>query len=344
MNRIFLALALILAPLAHAVETGTANQVLRYPSSAPAGTRPKYGAVNIASSAAVTGTLGATNGGTGVASFSTGALLYGSGSNAWSALAAGSQGQFLRMGSSTPAWGFPNVVAKTGAYTATAADDVILASGAAFTITLPTAVGITGKQYYVKKTDSTIANIITVGTTSAQTIDGATTVTLKTQYATVGVVSDGANWQLLDQPLYTIAAKYNSSGTSATNSSTTVLVFSTKEYDTTNSFNTSTGVYTVPIAGTYQVCAYFQASGATGTGAVNDVETMRVQKNSADVSYMAFFTAQTTTALTRNLNGCSSVSAAVNDTLDVAINNPDSTFIGVNNAQGTWVSFLRVGN
>lgn len=84
---------------------------------------------------------------------------------------------------------------KTAAYTITATDSTILAdaTGGAFTVTLPTAVGITGRLYTVKKIDSS-GNVVTVGTTSSQTIDPATTYALSTQWAAVRVVSNGANW------------------------------------------------------------------------------------------------------------------------------------------------------
>lgn len=87
------------------------------------------------------------------------------------------------------------VTSQTSAYTATTSVSTILcnATSAAFTVTLPTAVGATGQIYTIKKTDSS-ANAVTVGTTSSQTIDGSTTYLLSTQYNFVVVTSDGANW------------------------------------------------------------------------------------------------------------------------------------------------------
>lgn len=87
------------------------------------------------------------------------------------------------------------VTAQTGAYTATTSVSTILcnATTAAFTVTLPTAVGNSGQIYTIKKTDSS-ANAVTVGTTSSQTIDGAATFSLPSQWNFVVVTSDGANW------------------------------------------------------------------------------------------------------------------------------------------------------
>lgn len=90
------------------------------------------------------------------------------------------------------------LVSKTSAYTIVATDSNILAdaTGGAFQVTLPTAVGIIGREYTVKKTDAS-ANAVTVGTTSSQTIDGSTTYALSLQYRYLKVVSDGANWQVI---------------------------------------------------------------------------------------------------------------------------------------------------
>lgn len=88
---------------------------------------------------------------------------------------------------------------KTTAYTLTATDSVILANAttAAFTCTLPTAVGITGRQYTIKRINSG-ANNVTVGCSASQVIDGAATKTLGSQWSTLTVVSDGANWQVVN--------------------------------------------------------------------------------------------------------------------------------------------------
>lgn len=67
------------------------------------------------------------------------------------------------------------------------------ATGGARTITLPSAATCAGRMYVVKKRDAS-ANAVTVATTSSQTIDGAATVVLAAQWASVSVVSDGAGW------------------------------------------------------------------------------------------------------------------------------------------------------
>lgn len=89
-------------------------------------------------------------------------------------------------------------VAKTGAYTAAATDEIIAcdATSAAFTITLPTAASKTGQRYTIKKTDSS-ANAVTIGTTSSQTIDGSTTYSLASQWKYATIISNGSNWLII---------------------------------------------------------------------------------------------------------------------------------------------------
>ncbi len=90
------------------------------------------------------------------------------------------------------------VTSKTANYTITTSDDLVLASaaGGAFTVTLPTAVGKTGRIFKIKRTNSG-SNNVTVGTTSSQTIDGSTTYTISTQYQSIDVISDGSNWHII---------------------------------------------------------------------------------------------------------------------------------------------------
>ena len=61
------------------------------------------------------------------------------------------------------------------------------------TITLPTAVNITGQQFNIKNSGS---GTVTLATTSGQTIDGQAVQTL-TQYQALTVVSNGSNWIII---------------------------------------------------------------------------------------------------------------------------------------------------
>lgn len=70
------------------------------------------------------------------------------------------------------------------------------ATGGAFTITLPTAVGNTGFMVTLRKSDSS-SNAVTIDGDGAETIDGATTLALTAQYDVVGLISDGTAWRVL---------------------------------------------------------------------------------------------------------------------------------------------------
>lgn len=89
-------------------------------------------------------------------------------------------------------------VAKSGAYTAVATDEVINCdgTGGVFSITLPTAVGIAGTRYTIRKSDGG-GNAITIDPSGAETINGSATVALSAQYNYRTVVSDGTNWIVL---------------------------------------------------------------------------------------------------------------------------------------------------
>lgn len=82
-------------------------------------------------------------------------------------------------------------VAKTANYTLTSTDYVVDCTANSFTITLPSAVGITGRMYTIKNTGS--ATTITVATTLSQTIDGTTASTI-TNLTPYRLMSTGANW------------------------------------------------------------------------------------------------------------------------------------------------------
>lgn len=80
--------------------------------------------------------------------------------------------------------------AQTSNYAVQAFDYQIECTANSFTVTLPTAVGITGTMYSIKNSGT---GTITVATTSSQTIDGSLTQPL-TQYDNLVVMSNGANW------------------------------------------------------------------------------------------------------------------------------------------------------
>jgi hypothetical protein len=160
--------------------------------------------------------LPVTNGGTGQTTASaafnalspitlTGDLIIGNGTNSATRLGIGTNGYVLTSNGTTATWsassgggGNPSVTTKITTYTITTSDSTVLcdATSAAFNVTLPTAVSVSGKTYVVKKIDSS-ANAITIATTSSQTIDTIATQTLGIQNAWLVMQSDGSNWQII---------------------------------------------------------------------------------------------------------------------------------------------------
>jgi hypothetical protein len=183
-------------------------------------------AVGLASSD-VSGTLPIANGGTNLTTYTQGDLLYASAANTLAKLAVGTNGQVLKLAAGLPSWASPQsgfaVTSKTADYTATANDDVILvsASGAAVTITLPAAASSSGKAYYIKRTDQTPANAVTIDANGSETIDGATTRKLSTRYEALVLACDGSNWHVLDHQIDGGWQSFTPTGSLSTNSTYT---------------------------------------------------------------------------------------------------------------------------
>jgi hypothetical protein len=93
---------------------------------------------------------------------------------------------------------FESVTVTTTAYTVFGKKYILVdddTAGAQVTITLPPAIDNTDEVIVVKKLGTT-ANVVVDGNAS-ETIDGVTTNTLTTQYASVMIVCDGANWHII---------------------------------------------------------------------------------------------------------------------------------------------------
>lgn len=84
----------------------------------------------------------------------------------------------------------------TGTYAIQITDDIILCSSSSFTATLPTAVGNSGKVFTIQHGGTSITQVYTLATTSAQTIGGIASgsYALYTAGESLTIYSDGANW------------------------------------------------------------------------------------------------------------------------------------------------------
>lgn len=84
------------------------------------------------------------------------------------------------------------VTTQTGNYTVLTTDDIVLVNGT-YTMTLPTAVGATGKEYIVKNIGT---GTVTVDGDGVETIDANATVALS-PYEALKIVSDGTEWWIV---------------------------------------------------------------------------------------------------------------------------------------------------
>lgn len=102
------------------------------------------------------------------------------------------------LGSATTTGLSTAIVTKTGTYTATTADFTILcdATTGSFSVNLPAAASNSGRIYNVKKIDSS-ANTVTIDPNASETIDGASTKVINTQYVNIQFQCNGTAWYTL---------------------------------------------------------------------------------------------------------------------------------------------------
>lgn len=153
----------------------------------------------------------------------TGDIIYSSSGTTASRLAIGTSGQVLQVTGGVPVWGTntPTPVSptsKTTTYTATTADELILAdtSGGAWTLTLYAASGNGGRRLKVIKTTSDV-NSLTIDGNALETINGSATTSINTQYEAIVLYCDGTNWLVEDRKAITAWTSYTPTGFSSTN-------------------------------------------------------------------------------------------------------------------------------
>jgi len=78
-------------------------------------------------------------------------------------------------------------------YTILPSDSLVIATANTFTVTLPTAVGVTGKSYTIKNSG---VGTLTLDGSGAEAIDGVLTQVL-TQFDCIVVVSNGVGWVII---------------------------------------------------------------------------------------------------------------------------------------------------
>lgn len=235
------------------------------------------------------------------------------------------------------------VSSKTSNYTATSADGLIQASGAAFTITLPAATGNAGKTLEIIKTDASTANVITISRAGTDTINGATSIKLASQWDSVTLVSDGSSkWNIVDTTMSVAARCYQQSAQTGF-SATTVVNFDTCTFDPFSSVTTgSSWHYTPPLPGKYMAC-WFITSGniawSTGWGFFG---YPYINGSVAPGNTQTINIAQAAGTYRLTTQGCDSFQLTTTDALDIRAN-ATATQTPLNNS-GVWVNINRIGN
>lgn len=165
---------------------------------------------------------------------------------------------------------------QSSSYTFVAADDSIdfTTGSSSLNGTVPTAVGVNGKTYVIKKVDSGSGKVSLL-TTSSQTIGGYASgvIRLVNLNDSITIQSNNTNWNIVSFNIG-VSARYHNTASSITASLGTV-TYSTADYDGYAAY--SSGVYTIPITGKYVVVAYILGG---GTWAINSQLDVVVQKNS----------------------------------------------------------------
>ena len=142
-----------------------------------------------------------------------------------------------------------------------------------------------------------------------------------------------------------VSAIYQTSaGQSIPNNTATVVVFGTKVYDSHGAMNSSTGVFTCPISGEYQVSGGFYFATAI-TATATDIQFIATKNGS---SYLGVNNTKSGTAgAPLTTSGTIRVRCNAGDTLSVSVlqtNSASSAQALLTNATFNWVSISRVGN
>ena len=119
-----------------------------------------------------------------------------------------------------------NITSQTTTYSANA-NDYIICSSTSFTITLPTAVGASGKQIGIQHNGTSLTQAYTLNTTSSQTIGGIASgsYALYTNGEMLLLVSDGSNWQIVSHKTDIARVSYTPTFSAAWGTTTNVSVF-----------------------------------------------------------------------------------------------------------------------
>lgn len=136
----------------------------------------------------------------------------------------------------------------------------------------------------------------------------------------------------------------NTAGTSIANSGDVNVPFATKDFDSHNAYNTSTGLYTVPVSGKYAVTG--TVNYASSTYGVNNQVIASVYKNTAIHSYGDIAPIMAIVTLPFGSNVSTTVNCLAGDTLEIrAQNTRTAGATTLNTGAGfNHIEIERIGN
>ncbi len=129
------------------------------------------------------------------------------------------------------------------------------------------------------------------------------------------------------------------------NNTATTLLYSVKDYDSHNAYNTGTGIYTVPVSGKYRVTGGVSWS-LTGSVASDGKIIMNAFKNGSIHSQMTTWTSQVASPnFDGELSGSTTINCNAGDTINISgLKNSSITYTANSSASGDYICIERVGN
>ena len=150
--------------------------------------------------------------------------------------------------------------------------------------------------------------------------------------------SSGAMLSTTEASITTAIALASTAATTIT-TSTPIVINGTEDKDTTGSYNTGTGVYTVPLGGDYKVRAALRFNSQTYSA--GDVQELYIFVNGVQAKIIARNTVDSASTQTVSING-EAILTGLNygDTIDIRAYNDVSTALD-GSASGNYVEFQR---
>lgn len=137
-----------------------------------------------------------------------------------------------------------------------------------------------------------------------------------------------------------VNARYYSSSTTISGTLATV-VFATKSWDTHSAYNNTTGIYTIPVTGKYQVNCSVSSSATLVLNNTLDIQ-MQQTGSASQISEQTVYAGGAQTALDGNIGDIFYCLAG--DTIKVQISNSGTSPAIVASTSKNWFSIARLGN